>query len=194
MFLAWYVINALTSVQADITLDVAGIVRRNERRSVGLRLGLYRVPCGRQISGNRPSDENCKYRESCHADIQAGEFLMLNITASGNFTDRLKRAQIARQSVNRKRANRSPAMPDSNLPAQALHFLHRIWSIAMPRAPKDLADQVAARRRRTRADCNTSHLIDRKAALPNPFVEVGEQGQPRNRKVSGTTKPTCRKR
>jgi len=119
---------------------------------------------------------------------------MLNITASGNFTDRLKRAQIARQSVNRKRANRSPAMPDSNLPAQALHFLHRIWSIAMPRAPKDLADQVAARRRRTRADCNTSHLIDRKAALPNPFVEVGEQGQPRNRKVSGTTKPTRRKR
>lgn len=95
-------INALTSIQADITLDVAGIVRRNEGRSVGLRLGLYRVPCGRQISGDRPSDENCKYRESCHADIQAGESLMLNITASGNFTDRLKRAQIARHSVNRK--------------------------------------------------------------------------------------------
>lgn len=85
-------------------------------------------------------------------------------------------------------------MPDFNLPARALHFLHRIWSIAMPRAPKDLADQVAARRRRTRTDCNTSHLIDRKTALPNPFVEVGEQGQPRNRKVSGTTKPTRRKR
>jgi hypothetical protein len=53
----------------------------------------------------------------------------------------------------------------------------------MPRTPRDLADRMAARRRRAKADCSASHLIDRGTMLPNPFVEVGEQGQPRKRKV-----------
>jgi hypothetical protein len=67
----------------------------------------------------------------------------------------------------------------------------------MPRTPRDLADRMAARRHQSRVDCShvpASHLIDRKTALPNPFVEVGEQGQPRKRTVRGTAKPTRRKR
>jgi hypothetical protein len=66
-----------------------------------------------------------------------------------------------------------------------------MWSIAMPRTPKDLADRKAARRRRSLADrshISASHLIDMKTALPNPFAEVGEQRPSRKREGSGTVR------
>jgi hypothetical protein len=62
----------------------------------------------------------------------------------------------------------------------------------MPRTPRDW---VA--RHQSRVDCShvpASHLIDREAMLPNPFVEIGAQGQTRKRTVRGTAKPTRRKR
>jgi hypothetical protein len=36
--------------------------------------------------------------------------------------------------------------------ARALHSLRHMWSTAMPRTPKDLADRMAARRRQAKAD------------------------------------------
>ena len=44
------------------------------------------------------------------------------------------------------------SMLDSQSPPPALHFLHRMWSIAMPRTPRDLADRMAVRRRQANAD------------------------------------------
>jgi hypothetical protein len=88
-------------------------------------------------------------------------------------------------------------MQDSQLTARALHFLHRMWSIAMPCTPKDLADRIAARRRRGaagRSHVSVSHLIDMKIALPNPFAEVGEQTPPRKHKVRATRTSSRRKR
>jgi hypothetical protein len=54
---------------------------------------------------------------------------------------------------------------------------------------------AAARRHPSRTDRShfpASRLIDIEMTLPNPFAEIGEQGQPRKRKASGTKKPARR--